>query len=257
MPISEADFPERFGQEAFPSLPCPSCSKGRISLVKGKFWTLEAGYSVKLKEEDAWEPDWRTERFTAFMQCAESACGESVVASGIVDAEEELDEEYGWVYASVLKPQDFYPAPRLIPIPENCPEEVQECLKTAFRLFWSDLASCVNKIRISMEALLDHLKVPRRRKTASGKIENLTLHQRIVAYAAKDAEISQSLMAIKMVGNLGSHDEGPISRDIVFNVLNLYEDALEAIFDHRKKELKRVKAALIKSKGKSAGKKKK
>lgn len=85
---------------------------------------------------------------------------------------------------------------------------------------------------------------------------DLKLHDRIVAYQEKDKEIGDSFMAIKMVGNLGSHEVHVQNRDTIFDVYDLYEDALSEVFGKRSKKMTKLKAELIATRGRGRRRKK-
>jgi len=60
----------------------------------------------------------------------------------------------------ILVPKGIYPAPPIITVPTATSRAVAVELDAAFALFWVDLSSCANKIRVSLERLLDSLGLP-------------------------------------------------------------------------------------------------
>jgi hypothetical protein len=93
------------------------------------------------------------------------------------------------------------PPLRIIEIPAGAGRPLVEALSTAFALFWGDPSASGNRIRSSVEFLLDQEKVPRRRKAGG----DLTLHARLIKYRAKRPDVADKLMAIKWLGNAGTH----------------------------------------------------
>jgi hypothetical protein len=253
MSVDKAQWPEEFATEQFPTFPCPHCGSGRVALVDGSVRVSETGYSVAAHSEDPWEPDWIIERFSAHLKCAEKNCGEYVVALGDTTHVEDWDEQ-GPNWEKFLRPRYFFPAIPIFRIPPSTPDKVSSSIEEAFALFWSDLPSAMGKIRISLENLLDDRRIPVKGKDRKGKLQIISLHQRIEKYQAKNSHVGESLMAIKMVGNLGSHREAEIPRETVFGVFGLLEDALQEVYENRTATLKRTRTALIKSRGRRTGK---
>jgi hypothetical protein len=52
---------------------------------------------------------------------------------------------------------------------------------------------------------MDHLKIPSTQQAASGKVEVLALHKRIVLFKNGNPELGDLLLAVKWLGNYGSH----------------------------------------------------
>ncbi|MFP8661484.1 DUF4145 domain-containing protein [Enterobacter kobei] len=81
-------------------------------------------------------------------------------------------------------------------LPEQCPRNVAEPLKESFALFPGAPGAAANTIRIALEQMMDALGVQAMR----------SLHHRIEALPAAYAEHREALMAIKFLGNAGSHE---------------------------------------------------
>lgn len=256
MPINRESWPEVFAASNFSSFPCPRCGNGRIARVENGIFYREAQYSIDLRDGEHFEPEWATKRFMAMLQCDQLNCGEVFMMHGSIDFVEEFEEQYGWYMAEVLRPAHVHPALHVFRISDEVPDSVKGPLVESFSLFWADLSACVAKMRVSLECALDELGVSRKRKTDKGKIVDLKLHDRIVAYQEKDKEIGDSFMAIKMVGNLGSHEVHVQNRDTIFDVYDLYEDALSEVFGKRSKKMTKLKAELIATRGRGRRRKK-
>ena len=70
-----------------------------------------------------------------------------------------------------------------------------------------------------MEKLLDHLGEPQARN----------LHQRIENYKERDEQRGSALLAVKWVGNVGSHADD-ISREDVYDAFDIIEIVLKDVF---------------------------
>ena len=69
----------------------------------------------------------------------------------------------------------------MIHIPGDCPTNVKKELTLVFRLYLNDRSSCLNRIRKTLELVLDDLKIPKKQLTKKRKMHNLSLHHRIEA----------------------------------------------------------------------------
>jgi hypothetical protein len=123
-----------------------------------------------------------------------------------------------------IEEQDFRvvyvsPSPPLITIPENCPTTVKTALEKAFVASWGDLWAAANHTRSCVEELLDYLKEP----------NTGTLHHRIENYKKRDEQRGAALLAVKWVGNAGSHADG-ISRADVYDAFDIIEAVLKDVF---------------------------
>jgi hypothetical protein len=133
-----------------------------------------------------------------------AACSEIVAIGGRTHH----SEVFGWEerdWCREFEPTLMYPAPPLFPIPKTCPEVVATHLKKAFALVWRDAGSSANRLRAAAEALLTEKKVPRMVANNNGKKERLSLHARIERFKQADAHSAEYLLAIKWIGNVGSH----------------------------------------------------
>jgi hypothetical protein len=131
----------------------------------------------------------------------------------------------------------MYPAPPLATVPSGTPDELVKEFETAFSLFWIDLGSCANRLRIIVEKILDHQQVP------AGNLSN-----RITAFKAAEPEHADTFDALRFVGNIGSH-EGAVSRKAILDSFELMQDALAELFGQRKEKLAEMRRDMIANKG--------
>lgn len=210
--------------------------------------SLESGPSERMRREDAWDPDWIENRFSGHLKCNSKGCGEICSISGLsgIDYDQEYDEEEGgWtqVYVDYYQPRSISPAPHIFPISKSWPPAVKTELESAFALFWADLDSCANKLRSAVEALLTERGVPKYTQPVKGKRRaQLNLHTRIERFKATESETSELLMAIKWIGNHGSHDGEGLKREDILTAAELMEDALVRLYTPHTDTVKRAKA---------------
>ena len=211
---------------------CPSCESGSLYLKAKTLHFAETRQSRKARDEEDWNPiDHATiYRFAGILECNNRQCSEVVVVSGSrqnwveiyyytdpdtgesEDESHEFHEEYFFI--------DYVrPSPPLITIPENCPTAVKAALAKAFVASWGDLWAAANHTRSCVEKLLNHLREPQARN----------LHERIKNYKERDEQRGAALLAVKWVGNAGSHADD-ISRDDVYDAFDIIEVVLKDVF---------------------------
>ncbi|MFA6562247.1 MAG: DUF4145 domain-containing protein [Verrucomicrobiia bacterium] len=206
----------------------------------------ETVWSKRARNHEEWDPDWITFSFTAWVKCDNSACGEEVAVAGDGGIETDYDDEgAGSFHAEYCSPRFCSPMPDIIEIPGNCPPKVASELRVAFALFWSDPSGAANHIRVALEALMSHLRIRERRKTDKGKFVKLNLHQRIELFREADLIIGNQLMALKWLGNTGSHDGGVIQNDVLA-AFEIIEHALLELIEQRSKRLAALASGLEK-----------
>src|SRR5699024_827070 len=147
--------------------------------------------------------------------CNNTECKDKIAVVGRKKIESkvlyELDGTPYQDYSEAYMPKYFHPTIIFFQIPENCPNKISLQVKKAFSSYWNDISSSANKIRKALELIMNERGVKKAR-----------LHHRIKAFEKKEPEISESLMALKWVGNIGSHTGSIEKEDILktFQVLH-------------------------------------
>lgn len=175
----------------------------------------------------------------------------SFLGRGGVDHDHYYDNhhnEYIEEYNDVFYPLHFYPPLNLFKISKGCPEDIKNEIIDSFGLFWNDLPSCANKIRTSLEMLMNQQKV-KRTFIQGGKRKNLSLHKRIEDFKVTKPGIAEFLLAIKWIGNAGSHT-GTLEKIDVLEAYELLEHSLNKLFDDTEDNLKKITKEINKRKGK-------
>jgi hypothetical protein len=230
-----------------PEWPCPNCNLPALELVKDTFQTImdRATYNFP---DDEFDPELATGRFVCLIRCPR--CHESCAVSG--NFSNEIDPSDG-NYVQCGTPRSITPPPAMISIPKVCPKAVRVEVVAAFSLYWIDLAACLNRIRNARELVLDNLKVPKSTvDRARGKKRRLTLHDRIVKLEQrrpKLKEICERMMAVKHLGNAGSHPGVQVVADDVFDGFDILERVLEDMYSERPGELARAVKQINQRKG--------
>lgn len=169
------------------------------------------------QDEPGWEPEHIDGRFSCLMDCAH--CGNIVGAAGTYtmhdDRHWDSQEGESGDYEKYYRVKYFTESSHLVEMPEATPESVAEELIASFQLFWSDPLACTNRIRSAVEKLLTAQRIPQTagRIPPKGRRKFLKLHNRIEQYRATQPEIADALMAVKWIGNAGSHSQAATEDD--------------------------------------------
>lgn len=230
---------ESFPEHEIPAFPCPACDRGNLRYLNKSLRLEEPEGSRIAQQNGDITPLDAIFRFAMFLKCAVGKCGNIVSVHG--DAM--LQEQHRWEHDEerffhLLTPHGMHPAPPLATIPNETPRSVSDELWVAFSLFWVDHGSCANRLRISVEKVLDELGAP-----------NGTLFERIQAFKASDPDHADTFDALRHVGNVGSHD-GAVEPEAILDAFEIYQDALAELFGNRKAKIAAMKQRLIQSKGK-------
>lgn len=196
----------------------------------------ETAASKAARGDPNWEPEWESKRFSILLRCIR--CSEPVLGVGDVQSIEGHDEEHSWVFFNALVPRYFEPPIPMIQVPKDCPDVVHSEVLSATVLYWSSRSSAGNRIRAAVERLMDVLGVP----------NTSTLHARIQTYATTNNDIAEKLLAIKWLGNTGSHSDDLDSSDVL-DAFELLEYALEELYAGRSTRLKALAGTINTHKG--------
>lgn len=162
--------------------------------------------------------------FSGWLRCA--GCDERVAVSGdwCVDYDiiTNVTEEYGSYY-DAYRLRYAWPPLRLVAAPEGASESVIAAAKAAGALVWADPSAAASRLRIAVEEFLTALRIPRFTRGAGRR--RLTTHTRIDRLATTRPEMAEALMAVKWIGNDGSH-EGDLDVEDVLDGAQMFEHAL-------------------------------
>ena len=237
--MDRVNVKKSFTLERTPEWGCPVCGKGLLSLKKESFSKDERAHS-RDHSDDAWEPDWVEYVFSCLFYCSNSKCREVIgcVGVGFVDWDVEYDEEgmQEQVWYDAFRPKYFEPPLNIISIPDKCPESVRNPLIESFRHFFSSPSLSANSVRVALECLLDELKVVRF-KLVGNKRRVISLHERISKIPAKHQDLKDLILAVKWLGNAGSHASGGVTVDDVLDAYEMTEHVLSEIYVSPRKRL--------------------
>ena len=233
---------KRFVLNDLPKWTCPRC--GCSLIVHSNFTEHEIAEFRAIPEvfmDETGEPIFidkdqlreTKRRFTGFLNCTSKSCSEIVTISGEVftgqfESDRTNDDASEEVLADFYVPHFISPGVPIIKLHSQYSKALMDELRLSFTLYWLDNAACLNRIRTTVEILLDHLNVVKRTKK-DGKYKDLSLHKRIEKYSEKDKVCGDFLLAIKWVGNAGSHNDSVSNQDVL-NAYLLLDKVLNILF---------------------------
>lgn len=230
-----------------PAWPCPICNKGVYTLIPTTLVRKETIPSKRRKGPNS--PAEEIEyTFTTWIQC--SHCGQEAVVSGVGGVEDDFDfDNKRMVWTRYYLPRFCSPMPDIFDIPKRCPETIKNELRAGFALFWLDEGAAANRLRTSLERLMDHLGVKKRIINAKRKYQPIKLHDRIDIFSKKEPSLGEQLMSLKWLGNTGSH-EGKVQKNDLLAAYEIMEHVLNETIDKHSAKIKKLAKELTKKHGK-------
>jgi hypothetical protein len=241
-----------FTLDSIPSWICPTCKMGVLETDKKNIKVFEGSESKSYHSHPAWEPSWINGGFLGFFKCTNPKCSEIVSIIGkmnVVEGQEFNEEHERWdiVAFRELNPTQFFPPLDIFHINKDVPEKIKTAILSAFNIYWADLSSCANKIRVAAECIMDDLKVPKtymdRRKR-----KGYSLHKRIEIFRRTNIEEAEHLMAIKWIGNFGSHQLENLTKDDILDGFEILELVTNKIYDKNTARIKKLSKKINKRK---------
>jgi hypothetical protein len=234
-----------------PVLLCPICRRASLELTPEAFQKFESLESVNARDEEYWEATWVHGYFHGTLGCPRTPCGNKYSIAGRWRVEpysgpavDDLDD----TYADYLWVTYILPAFPLMEYPAGVPDQVREAITGASQVLLSDASAAANRIRSAIEVLLDSQRVPKTELGKSSKRRQLDTHQRIEKLRLKKPDAAKHLMAMKVIGNIGSHERKILPLSAVLDGMEHFARALELLYDRNEAALER-RAALIDRKG--------
>lgn len=182
--------------------PCPACAQKTLVIDKETFHAKSLLESRQIQSEEWFEPEMDEKVFSCMAHCSRANCNEVVVCIGKGGCWEEWNDEMSnRDYVAWYKPMSFVPTLHPFALPGECPEEIAGPVTASFSVYLSQPGSAANLIRISVERMLTAIGIPEH----GNKGKRIYLHQRIELLDGQYAPYKDTLMAIKFLGNAGSH----------------------------------------------------
>lgn len=239
---------KHFYDEEIPAWNCPTCEVGVLELDEWvnrepKFSRPAMVSVFDASSERAWNEEgypYPDGVFSAILRCHRSECREKVAVCGNFGTEERYISRDDYGRSAARWPFMFVPSLRFFHIPDKCPDNIKSEVVAAFAVYWSDTNSCLNRIRTAVEVILSYMKIP----IADAKMKRIDLHRRIEILEKTEPRVAGHMMALKWLGNAGSH-AGVVKSEDALDGFELLEYILRDRFD----TLKAISDAIRKKKG--------
>jgi hypothetical protein len=252
MAITRTIFKNAFQTSNIPDWTCPTCHKGALITDSKNVKTYESAFSLSVHGHDEWDPEWMRGVFLGLLKCSNASCNETVVITGIFHSVE--NHEYDQVNNSVdmvinqmLTPTCFNPPLHIFHINKDLPANIRNEIINSFNVYWLDISSCANKIRVVVELIMDDMKIPKT-YLSGNKRRGYILHKRIELFKVEKPEQADLLMAIKWIGNSGSHTSDSLTKDDILDSYEILEHVTTKLYETDSKRIAKLTKTINKRK---------
>jgi hypothetical protein len=246
--INDQFLTNPFARSEIPPFPCPACGS---SLVEDNSNSYREASSTDARKfiQLTGEVEAECGTFALWLKCSRQPCRETVCCVGSYNMTivNRHDSEH---LESFLTPLFFHPIVPIFPYSDTLPDRIVNPLKESFSLFWSNPAASGNSLRITLERIMDHFGIKRFSRGAKGERGRMNLHHRIEHFGKRpgNTEVAAKLLALKWLGNHGSHTSGLQPQDLV-KAFRLLEYVIEELFQKRTHTLTKLAAQINRRKG--------
>ncbi|MFH5834212.1 DUF4145 domain-containing protein [Halalkalibaculum sp. DA384] len=221
---------------------CPTCFNGFLESREGFLKIIETEKSKENEKNYPYLPfEFMDQRFGGFLVCNNSKCGDKIGVTGITQVHrEKVRDREGRPhehYVNVLYPKFFQPEILFFKLPNNCPENISNQVKKSFSSYWHDIPTSGNQIRKSLELIMDEQG-----------IKDMNLHDRIRKFGKKEPEISNQLMALKHIGNEGSHSDD-LDRENILKAFEVLHFSLTKLYSNKEQKIQQFITQINTNKG--------
>lgn len=226
--------------------PCPKCFNG-ILIGESKLSEITVGGKEML---GFGYPHGINNLFCGILKCNNDKCNEIISANGLLlsdirDVSQDENGEYVELNLEIFEPKYFFPNLRMFKLSNDVPQNIRNLIDKAFSFYFLDNNACANTIRTAIEKILDDLKAPKKKRNKAGKLTEITkLHFRIENFSKKKPKICKLLMALKIIGNEGSHTENT-DDDGILDALEILEMLVEITYVKNNARVERIAEKII------------
>jgi hypothetical protein len=220
---------EWFTFREIPEWPCPSCHKGTLTGTKKSFRLIQSSASKRQEIEFGNQSGYRLDygNFAGVLRCSRDSCQEPVFLVGAYQVEDDFIgyDEYDHPDVRItefLTPTIFQPTVPLFRLHHEVPALIRDAFDKSFEQFWLDNDACGNKLRSVVELLM----------TDQGMKSNRPLARRIEEFqTTKSNVLGDMLMAVKWIGNSGSHHGDSLSRPAIVDAMEMLDHVTFKLYD--------------------------
>jgi len=223
----------------FIKIDCPYCGNSKLKIEKNNYIEIEDQNTVKKRQastasdvDDFGSYDY-SGIYVAIAKCENFSCQGRVVIicktsltpEQYYDEEGEINEDY----ISTCKVINIIPSPYIINIPKEIPNDYLNQIQVISQQYWINNDSCLNSIRILLEMIMNYHRVKKYNYKKGKKRTIIVLHNRIESFFRNDPKLKDITLALKWLGNEGSHP-GKSTKTTVESSLKILEYILKKLY---------------------------
>ncbi|NYF42921.1 DUF4145 domain-containing protein [Streptosporangium sandarakinum] len=216
----------------WPIVLCPECAAIALEPDIKEFESY-----ASISARGMLDSDLKEGYFYGELKCPRLSCGNRYVVTGSWSIE--------WGPASIQGTEDdpylrgylvthILPPLPLMKLPEAVPPQLRAIIESASATLFSDTSATANRIRSAIDCMLTHKKIARFSRNSR---RPLTTHRRIEIFEEKNASAAKQLMAMKWIGNVGSHEVEQLPFSWLLDGIEHFSRAIELIYDPHEKML--------------------
>jgi len=227
--------------------PCPRCKTGVIVAETAAWRVVSTSEAAEDLDRDPFQ--W-TGRASGFAACNRNECRETIAVIAEVVQDQDFEPGGGMRHVKLFKPLYMWPAPPMLDVPEKAHANVKAALASAFASYWFDPSSAGSAVRAAVEALLTQKGVPR----VGANRRPIPLDGRLRRFAAarpRLGQVHEQLMAVKWLGNVGTHEERALRHEDVLEALEHLSHCFDELFLNRTLNLQRRARAINRRRGRT------
>lgn len=249
---------EGFTVDSLPYISCPTCESDYLVIQEKSLRTTFAAESIKNSNHPDWDPTWDFGYFSLTLICRNHNCITVHACSGnfsVGDNPNQTLNEAPFITSYQCK----YLNPS-VPIlsnalPADTPKQVIDRIKEAEQILLTDPNAAANRFRLAIEEVMNEYGV-HRFQIQKHKRVRLTTHARLLDFKKYENSIVDAFMAVKWIGNQGSHEDTLNVGDLL-TAAEILKFGLEALYGDSEAEMARKIKNILKQKGvKGSGKRK-
>ncbi len=246
MTLDRETWRTQWEEGEYPSPPCPTCG-APLNWDEAVLVCRTSTHNSELVGQT--DIDEAQSRFTGWFSCGHSKCGEAVAVLGHCTYRYAYGHSGETITKRRFHPKAMHPPPPVIETADEVPDDIRSVLLVSFRLLWTSSESCAGRLRVVVELILEHDGFPS--EPSPGKF--VSLDKRIKNWESfyGASGIAKSLMAIKWLGNVGTH-ETDVSRDRLLDAYEILDRVLKRIYPPDEGYLDEKADELVKTRGRSS-----
>ncbi len=228
---------------------CPYCAKSKLAPQRkaDRKLVMINGLSSehrKYHETSSDGDETEVHTFALALECTNPECRMVTIVVGRLDAYPDYSADLRREYDTTATPRFFYPPVHIVPVPSYIPKDIRGELQRSYALYFADPASAANPLRSAVECFMD---VTGTVKECDG--QRLSLHKRLKEFKKVNADIAELLVAVKWLGNDGSHYGHGLTHDDLLKAYEVFLHAMGKWFDNLESRVKGHASSISKGRG--------